>query len=164
MINRRTKVRQIKFLWSVLGFKKIINLGVLDLEKKILQEMSGAGDCTLWFIHLFAGQISAVPARSNVGPSDDFMAVKFIMAILYFCGIFHPRFYWQNDLVQIYHYLLTLPKICLDKRKPRRSIFENFSWNVLRETARLQIYFSLYKWPFRSGWLYVDHVQELYNV
>lgn len=47
MINRRTKVRQIKFLWSVLGFKKIINLGVLDLEKKIIQEMSGAGDCTL---------------------------------------------------------------------------------------------------------------------
>ena len=45
MSKRRTKVRQITFLWLVLGFNKTINLGGIRFEKKkILQEMSGAAD------------------------------------------------------------------------------------------------------------------------
>ena len=45
MSKRRTKVRQITFLWSVLGFNKTINLGGIRFgEKKILQEMSAAVD------------------------------------------------------------------------------------------------------------------------
>lgn len=38
-------MRQITFLWSVLGFNKTINLGHIRFgKKKILQEMSGAAD------------------------------------------------------------------------------------------------------------------------
>lgn len=39
--------------------------------------MSGAADnAPFRFIYFFTGQISAVPARSLVGPSNDFVAVK----------------------------------------------------------------------------------------
>ena len=132
--NRRTKVRQIKFLWSVLGFNKTINLGRIRFGKKGFSKKGRVQQIIhpLIYLSLRGSNIGCTsPLHCSLVP--QMIWGRKIMAILYFWSIFHPRFYWQNDFVQIYHYLLIFPKICLVKRKIWRS--ENCSWNFLRELS-----------------------------
>lgn len=129
----------------MLGFNKTINLGRIRFGKKRFSKKCRVQRIMHPSIYLFLhgpniGCTSPLPCWSL-----KWFCGRKIMAILYSCSIFHPRFYWQNDFVQIYHFLLIFPKICLVKRKIRRSqVCETgCSWNFLRDTARLQLFFPV---------------------
>ena len=128
----------------MLGFNKTINLGGIRFGEKRFSKKCRVQQIMHPFIYLFLrGPNIGCTSPLHCWSLKWFCGRK-IMTILYSCSIFHPWFYWENDFVQIYYFLLIFPKICLVKRKVRRSyVYENCSWNFLRETARLQLFFPV---------------------